>query len=177
MVELAIGILIAGVLCFGFVLVVGPPYLPTLAPQVKTALNMLDLQPGQTVIELGCGDGKVLIAAAQRGWKAVGIELNPILVLVCIIRTWRYRRLVTVKWGNYWDLGLWPPAEAIFGFVLPKYMSKLDTSIGAWKAGLKDARVHEKARNPKVVKVTSFAFKIPNKRVVREDEGVFLYEY
>jgi hypothetical protein len=62
--------------CFGLVLIVGAPYLPTLTPQVEAALDMLDLKPGQTMLELGCGDGKVLIAAAKRGWHCVGYELK-----------------------------------------------------------------------------------------------------
>jgi SAM-dependent methyltransferase len=151
------------IICFSFVVFVGPPYLPTLNPQVKTALDMLNLKPGQTMLELGCGDGKVLVAAAQRGWQVTGIELNPVLVLVCKLRTWRYRKQVKVRWGNYWDTRLWGQADGIFGFVLPRYMTKLDKNIVQWKKGK--------------VKLASFAFRIPGKPVDREDNGVFLYEY
>ena len=160
-------VLIALVLCFGLVVFIGPPYLPTLKPQVKAALDMLDLKEGQTLLELGCGDGVVLVAAAQRGLQVVGIELNPVLVLVCKLRTWRYRKQVKVVMGNYWDIRLWgDPAktDAIFGFVLPRYMSKLDKLIEKWRAG-------------KPVDLASFAFKIPDRRIVREEQGVFLYEY
>lgn len=157
-------VVMAVIASFSFVVFVGPPYLPTLAPQVKSALDMLKLKPGQTMLELGCGDGKVLVAAAQRGWKVTGIELNPILVLVCKLRTWRYRHLVTVRWGNYWDTKLWGEADAIFGFVLPKYMSKLDKIIESWRSGGE-------------VTLASFAFKIPDKAIAQEDRGVFLYEY
>ena len=45
------------VISFGFVVFVGPPYLPTLDKQVRTALDLLDLKKGQTLLELGCGDG------------------------------------------------------------------------------------------------------------------------
>lgn len=160
-------IIIFLVVCFSFVILVGPPYLPTLTPQVKVALDLLDLKPGQTMLELGCGDGKVLLAAARRGWKVTGIELNPLLVLVCKLRTWRYRDLVTVRAGNYWDTKLWGApgqADAIFGFVLPRYMEKLDMLINTW-------------RGTKPVRLASFAFKIPNKKIDREDKGVFLYLY
>lgn len=160
---LALAIILV-VLCFSFVVFVGPPYVPTLTPQVKTALDLLDLKPGQTMLELGCGDGKVMIAAAQRGWKVTGIELNPMLVLVCKIRTWRYRKQVTVKMGNYWNTRLWGPADGIFGFVLPKYMTKLDRLIDRW-------------RGAKPTRLASFAFKIPNKKIDKERDGVFLYVY
>src|SRR5882672_507174 len=94
-------------LCFSAVVLVGPPYLPTLNKQVETALDMLALSKGQTLLELGCGDGKVLIAAARRGLQVTGIELNPLLAVLCWLRTLRYRRQVTVVWGNYWRTSLW----------------------------------------------------------------------
>lgn len=153
----------AVLLCFGAVLVVGPPYLPTLSKQVATALDMLDLKRGQTLLELGCGDGKVLIAAAQRGLQVTGIELNPLLVLLCKLRTWRYRQQVKVIWGNYWSTAVWPAADGIFGFVLPKYMTKLDSTIIAW--------------HRKPVRLASFAFEIPDKPKYQENNGVFLYKY
>lgn len=167
-------LLAAVLLCFGLVLVVGPPYLPTLKPQVAAALDLLDLKPGQTMIELGCGDGVVLIAAAQRGWRVVGIELNPLLVLLCKVRTWRYRKQVRVVWGNYWNLKAWPPAEGIFGFVLPRLMAKLDASVVEWQAEQR-AGVHAASKKP--VRLASFAFAIPGKKIARQQAGVFLYEY
>ncbi len=156
--------LVSGIIvCFGFVLMFGPPYLPTMDKQVRTALDMLNLKPGQTLLELGCGDGKVLVAAARRGLQVTGIELNPLLVLLCRARTWRYRKQVKVVWGNYWRTESWPLADGIFGFVLPKYMTKLDQTIISW--------------HTKPVKLASFAFIIPDKKVNQEKDGVFLYEY
>jgi 16S rRNA A1518/A1519 N6-dimethyltransferase RsmA/KsgA/DIM1 with predicted DNA glycosylase/AP lyase activity len=106
------------ILLFGFVVFFGAPYLPTLNPQVKTALNLADLKKGQHLLELGCGDGKVLIAAAKQGIRVTGYELNPILVFICWLRTLRYRKLVRVVWGNFWQVSL-PKADAIFVFLLP----------------------------------------------------------
>jgi SAM-dependent methyltransferase len=165
-------------LCFSLVVFVGPPYLPTLTPQVEAALDMLELEPGQTMIELGCGDGKVLVAAAERGWRVVGIELNPILAAFCWLRTRRYHGRVKIVWGNYWSIATWPPAEGIFGFVLPRYMTKLDESIKQWLAQSDGTAVTMPANGGRrTVRLASFAFKIPGKKVVREERGVFLYKY
>jgi hypothetical protein len=150
------------VLSFCLVVFFGPPYLPTLDPQMHLALDMLALRKGQTMLELGCGDGKVLVAAAKRGWNVVGYELNPLLAIFCYIRTWRYRQQVRVVWGNFW-LGTWPPADGIFGFVLPRYMKKLDKRIVQW--------------HKKPIKLASFAFAIPDRKPLRTESSVFLYEY
>lgn len=153
---------LAILLCFGFVLLFGAPYVPTLTPQVEAALELVDLKPGQTLLELGCGDGKVLVAAAQIGLRAVGYELNPLLALVAWLRTRRFRGQVHVVWGNFWRQS-WPPAEGIFTFLLPRYMSKLNTKIV------------QSTGNP--VKLVSFAFKIPDKPVIGQKAGVYLYEF
>ncbi|HET6924911.1 MAG TPA: hypothetical protein VFH39_03725 [Candidatus Saccharimonadales bacterium] len=155
-------ILVALIFCFGFVLLFGAPYLPTLTKQMQVALDLVDLQPGERLVELGCGDGKVLVAAARRGWLVDGYELNPLLVLVCVWRTRHFRKQVRVHWRNFWTAQL-PPTEGIFVFVLQRQMAKLDNKI-----------VQEVS---KPVKLVSFAFTIPGRKPVRSKEGVYLYEY
>lgn len=161
MVWLLIGVSL--ILCFAGVLLFGAPYLPTLGNQQKDALAMLNLKPGQTIIELGSGDGRMLRAAAAQGIKAVGYELNPLLVVVSRAVTWRYRELVHVHWGNFWTQS-WPNADAIYVFLLDKYMEKLDKKI-------------TQQYNGKNIKVVSYAFKIPNKPVVKTKDALYLYEY
>ena len=150
------------VICFGGVLLFGAPYLPTLDPQVKAALELADLQPGDTLLELGCGDGKVMIAAAQQGLNVVGYELNPLMAIVAWLRTRRYRPQVQVIWGDFWRQP-WPPADAIFTFLLTRYMSKLNKKVMQY--------------SDKPVKLVSFAFKIPDCRPSAEKDGVYLYKY
>ncbi|MBC7708327.1 methyltransferase domain-containing protein [Polaromonas sp.] len=148
--------------CFAGVLLVGAPYLPTLSPQVNAALKLADLKSGDTLLELGCGDGKVVLAAAKEGYRVVGYELNPIMAAIAWLRTLRYRKLVTIRCADFWRQS-WPPAQAIFVFLLPKYMTKLDTKV--------------MQQYPGGVKVVSFAFTIPDKPVQTTVDGVFLYIY
>lgn len=150
------------IICFAGVLLFGAPYLPTLTPQVSAALDLANLQPGQTLLELGCGDGKLLVAAARRGATVVGYELNPILAAICWLRTRRFKGSVTVICGDFWRAE-WPEADAIFTFLLPKYMQKLDKKVIQY--------------NHKPVKLVSFAFVIPRKAVDQHKNGVFLYDY
>ncbi len=147
---------------FGFVVLFGAPYLPTLKKQTETALDLLALRPGQTLLELGCGDGRVLKAAARRGLKSVGYELNPLLVIIARLNTLRYRKQVTIIWGNYWTQA-WPPVDGIFVFLLNKYMLKLDNKI---------TQAYQRP-----VKLVSFAFKIPHKTVAQKKAGLYLYTY
>jgi len=156
-------VVLAVVVLFGFVVWLGPPYLPTMKTQVDTALDLLDLKPGQTMLELGSGDGRVLLAAAKRGWNVVGYEVNPILVFVSWVITWRYRKQVQVIWGNMWQK-VWPPADGIFTFLLDRYMPKLDKKI-------------TQTYKSKSIKLVSFAFEMPDKPKKIEKNGIFLYHY
>ncbi len=150
------------VLCFGFVVLFGAPFLPTLRPQLVTALDLLELKPGETMLELGCGDGRVMVAAAKRGITCIGYELNPIMALIAWLRTRRYGKQVRVVCGDYWRTQ-WPEAQGIFGFILPRYMSKLHKKIMQYPY--------------RPIKVASFAFQIEQVKPAMVEHGIFLYWY
>lgn len=150
------------IVLFGFVILFGAPYLPTLSKQQETALDLLDLKPGETLIELGSGDGRMLIAAAKRGVKSVGYELNPLLWLYSLIVTRKYKNLITIKNRNFWNMKL-PECEGVYVFLLDKYMNKLYKKI-----------TQEKHSSLKLV---SYAFKFPNKKHVTEKSGMYLYYF
>jgi hypothetical protein len=150
------------ILVFGFVILFGAPYLPTLKKQINPAFDLLNLKEGQTLIELGSGDGRILSEAAKRGINVIGYELNPLLVIYSKIITWKYRSKVKIKWGNFWNTE-WPETDAIFVFLLSRYMLKLDK------------KVTQSYSTP--VKLVSFAFKIPGKEISLQKNGLFLYKY
>jgi SAM-dependent methyltransferase len=53
------------------------PYVVAPEHAVDRMLEMARLKPGETLYDLGCGDGRILIAAAQKyKVKAVGIEIS-----------------------------------------------------------------------------------------------------
>ena len=55
----------------------GAPWVPTPREVVRRMLSLAEVQPGEMVYDLGCGDGRVLVIAARRfGARAVGIEVD-----------------------------------------------------------------------------------------------------
>lgn len=57
------------------------PFVPSPQPVVERMLEAADLKPNETVYDLGCGDGRILITAAREfRAKAVGVELSEKLV-------------------------------------------------------------------------------------------------
>ncbi len=53
------------------------PYVPTPGNVVEKMLEMADVGPGDYVIDLGSGDGRIVIAAAKRGAYGHGIDIDP----------------------------------------------------------------------------------------------------
>lgn len=160
MLLLIIAILI---LPFALVLFYGAPYLPTRRRQAALALDMLNLKPGEVFVDLGCGDGAVLIEGAKRGLRCYGYELNPFVWLVAWLRTRRYRSHVTVYYGNFWQHTVPSDTKGVFVFLLDKYMLQLDAKL---KQELK-----------KGTKLVSYSFQIPGKTVAATNQALYLYRY
>jgi tRNA A58 N-methylase Trm61 len=62
---------------------------------IEEMLKIAEVRPGELVVDLGSGDGRIPIAAARKfhAW-AVGIEINPLLFLYSRIR---------IRWANLDD--------------------------------------------------------------------------
>ena len=55
-------------------------WVPTPESLVEAMLDAAKVTPADFVMDLGSGDGRIVIAAAKRGAKAMGIEYNPDMV-------------------------------------------------------------------------------------------------
>lgn len=56
------------------------PYLGTRPEVIDKMLDMAAVGPGDRVLDLGTGDGRILIAAARRGASGTGIDIDPVLI-------------------------------------------------------------------------------------------------
>lgn len=152
-------------LLFGFVLLRGAPYVPTLRKQTEEAIKLLDIPKGSTVLELGAGDGRVALRLAKAGYRVVGYELNPILWLIAQIVTLPERRNVRVYLHDYWRVN-WPEAEAAYVFLLERFMPRLDQAMTSYAK-----------RQGRKVRLVSYAFSIPGKKPLKKHGGLFVYDY
>ena len=56
------------------------PYAETRTEAVEKMLDMARVGPGDRVIDLGTGDGRMLLQAAARGAGGLGVDIDPVLV-------------------------------------------------------------------------------------------------
>ena len=57
------------------------PYVPTTEEAVQAMLKLADVTKNDVLYDLGCGDGRIVIAAAKSyGTRGVGIDINPVRI-------------------------------------------------------------------------------------------------
>ncbi|XP_064597513.1 ATP synthase subunit C lysine N-methyltransferase-like [Liolophura sinensis] len=65
------------------------PFVPATTAQVRNVLSVLEGRSG-TLIDIGSGDGRIVLEAAKAGFQAYGVELNPWLVFYSKFSAWRF---------------------------------------------------------------------------------------
>jgi SAM-dependent methyltransferase len=113
-------------------------YEPTPANVVTAVLGLAGIRPGDVVYDLGCGDGRIVIAAAKAGARGVCIDIDPARIreqdlfsadfsdatvvflflwpdlnLKLRPRLWRELRPGTRVVSYVHTMGDWPPAETV----------------------------------------------------------------
>lgn len=56
------------------------PYVPTPPALVEAMLDLAEVARGDYLIDLGCGDGRIAIAAARRGARSLGVDIDPLRI-------------------------------------------------------------------------------------------------
>jgi cyclopropane fatty-acyl-phospholipid synthase-like methyltransferase len=100
-------------------------------------LEMAEIKPGDLVYDLGCGDGRILIAAAKKyGVKGVGIEIDPKVVQLARenIKNNMVENLVTVKEGDIFESDF-SDATVVALYLLPELNEKLMPKLKQLKPG------------------------------------------
>ncbi len=110
----------------------GAPWVPTFKRDIERVRKLLDLKAGEIFVELGCGDGRVVLGVTKgTSVRGVGVELS--------IAQWgvaQIRRILTRSWksrfvlGNLFSYDL-RDADAVYFFLLPETYEKLRPKLEA----------------------------------------------
>jgi hypothetical protein len=108
----------------------GAIYVPSSREKTLQMAEMAEVRSGERAVDLGSGDGRVVIELAVRGAAAEGYEINPILVLVSRlkIRSAGLRGRAVIHWGSFWRADLSPYGVVIVfqgSFIMRRLESKL----------------------------------------------------
>jgi len=120
-----IWLIVAGlVVLFGAVAFIGAPYVPSQKKYIRRAFDHFKLNASDTLVDIGSGDGVVLRVAASYGAKAVGYEIQPILVWLSRLLS-RRDALVSVKLTNAWQATLPDSTTCVYAFSVSRDEAKL----------------------------------------------------
>ncbi|NXO03500.1 F173B methyltransferase, partial [Rhinopomastus cyanomelas] len=105
------------------------PFVPATSTQIQNVLKMLENRSG-SVVDIGSGDGRIVIAAAKRGFKAAGYELNPWLVWYSRYCAWRggVHQNTTFYISDLWKVSFSQYTNVVV-FGVPQMMSQLEKKL------------------------------------------------
>ena len=141
----------------------GAIYLPTSSGRIDQIIHFANIKNGTKVVDLGSGDGRIVIAMAKAGAIATGFEINPILVWWARFKIWRAGLSDNAKIysKNFWnqDLGDY---QVIVVFGMTHIMARLEKKI-------------QKELSKESI-VISYIFKFPNLPLSFSEQGVHVYK-
>jgi cyclopropane fatty-acyl-phospholipid synthase-like methyltransferase len=145
------------------------PWVPLRKRDISRLLSIAELKPGELIYDLGCGDARVIVAAAQAySVRAVGFEIALLPYCLAKLRVWfsGTGNLVKVRYQSFWSIPL-GEAEVVFSYLTPAVMGRLETKL-------------DKQLKPGA-KFISYAFKLPRRaptqrsQPTNNDLPIYLY--
>lgn len=112
------------------------PYVPTDQRVVDAMLEMAKVSKNDVLLDLGCGDGRIVVTAAKKGATATGIDINPerIAEAKANAESAGVTDKVNFIEGNLFEADL-SKATVISMYLLPSVNMKLRPKILALKPG------------------------------------------
>lgn len=159
-ISAAVGfVVLAAMLLF---LIQGPPFVPTGDKDVLDMIKAAKIQKHQRLVDLGAGDGKLVIAFAKRGYRIDGVEINPRLVRRANKRIAQnsLEGKATVFQGNFWKFDV-SNYDVVLLYAIPHIMGRLEKKL---IAQLKPDAI-----------IISNCFVFPNLKVLRKIGNIRVY--
>lgn len=164
-----VGIILLGIAAFFIIFIFlpwrfGAPFEPSSRKELKNIIKLANVKKREKIIDLGSGNGKIVIELAKKGAEVHGYEVNPILV-------WFSRRKIKklgleknafIHWQNFWKVDL-KDYNVIVLFQVNYVMKKLAGKI--------------KRESKKGTRVVSNTWKFPGKKPVKKISRVYLYKF
>ena len=108
----------------------GSPYVPSRKKQVLSILSEIPFKKTTKFLDLGCGDGRVVMAAAkQYEIQAVGIDINPMVITWAKLKMW-FTKIPNVEYRveNIFKTNL-GDFDVIYIFLMPKLLVELKNKL------------------------------------------------
>ncbi len=150
--------------CLSISFFFGAPFVATPWKIVDEFIRTSKLKKTDTVIDLGSGDGRILIESAKICKLAIGYEINPFLILWCKFMASKQNlsKKVNISWQNYKNANL-KNGTVIFLYNLPFFIPFLEQKF---KRELKRG-----------TKIICYKFPLKKFRLIKKTKtGIYIYQ-
>ena len=141
----------------------GAPYAPIHKEHLPVMLKLLKIKQGEKALDIGAGDGRIVIAMARAGADAHGFEINPLLVL----------------WAKYniGKSGMRGKAHVHLQNFITADFSKYDI-FTAWltQFGMKNVEAKLIREAKPTARIATEFFRLPNWKPTQQSDTIYLYE-
>lgn len=105
--------------------IAGAPFVPTGNKTVEEMISLAGNISHKKIYDLGCGDGRIVFAAAKKGANAIGIELSYPIYLLALFKKKLMKSNASIIHASLWDIDV-SDADIIFVYLLPAMMKKFE---------------------------------------------------
>ena len=108
----------------------GALYVSTSRARIAVLTEAVPMKTGQLLVDLGCGDGRVLRYARKNcGVRAIGYEVNLLAYLKAAVLSIGLEN-IEIRLKNFWSQNL-ADADVVFCYLYPDVMQKLSDKLRA----------------------------------------------
>ena len=143
-------------------LIKGAPFAPLGRERMEAMFELLNCEKGKKLVDLGSGDGRIIINASKYGVNAYGFEINPLLYFISKVKL----RINKTNHSNIYCKSYWGENLSSYDYITLygtfHIMGKLEKKL------LRELKPG--------AKVVSNHFRFPNWKEKRMKNDVWLYE-
>lgn len=140
----------------------GAPFVRSKREKIAVMLELAEIKINDRVIDAGSGDGTLLLEAAKRGARGIGIEINPFLVWYSRMRARKsgFAKIISFEKKDF-ALSSFQKADIVFLYLWPRTVEKLKEKL------FRELSPH--------ARIISNSFPIKGWVPEKEKSGVYLY--
>jgi len=118
------------VLTFFYSVIRAIGWVQTRGQDIERFLKNTNIKTGDKMYDLGCGDGRLVFAAAKAGAKATGFEVSLLPYLIAKIGyLWQpSKKNIKIKFKDFWWHNL-QDADVVYFFLIPMIYKKLKNKL------------------------------------------------
>lgn len=124
-------IILVILITFAYAGISGAPWVPMHSKDIKRVLSLAKIQSGEKLYDLGCGDGRLICAAAKAGARGEGFEISLLPYLISQVRRLAIRKTdhdIVIHYKSFWPADI-SDADIVYFFQIPRCYQRIKEKL------------------------------------------------